>query len=370
MERIRPSLPGSAPPPRPSRRKRLITAGIALAIVGLTFAFVLPRIADYRAVWDVVTTLSWLSILALVGATILNVVTFAPPWMICLPGLSLRRALAVTQASTATTYVAPGGAAPGMAVSFAMLRAWGYTSRQVAVTVAVTGVWNQLIIFGSPPFALALLALIGKHDSILRSFAIVGVVVFGVGLGLFAGGLASAELARWFGDTTARVVSRLLRLVRRGPVGFRGETLVRFRRDALDLLRTRWHVLTLGALAGQLSVFFVLYVTVRVIGIGSGTLLGLEVFAAWSVAKLLGSLPITPGGIGVVELGLTSLLVGFGGPKAKVVAAVLVYRFLTVVPTLVLGLVSAVTWRRGHPRAAVPQQDADERAGRLTGTRL
>jgi uncharacterized protein (TIRG00374 family) len=239
-----------------------------------------------------------------------------------------------------------------------MLRAWGYTSRQVAVTVTVTGVWNQLIVFGSPPFALAMLALIGKHDPLLQSFALIGVVVFGVGLGLFAAGMASAELARWFGDVIAQLATRLLQIVRRGPVRFSGESLVRFRGDALDLLRTKWHLITVGALAGQLSVFFVLYVTIRVLGIGSGSLLGLEIFAAWSVARLLGSLPITPGGIGVIELGLTSLLVGFGGPKAKVVAAVLVYRFLTVVPTLVLGLIAAVTWKRHNPRVPEPPKDS------------
>ena len=92
-------------------RRRLITAAIGVGVVGLTFAFVLPRIAGYGDVWRVVRTLSWLSVLALVGATILNIVTFPPPWMICLPGLGFRRALVVTQASKATTYVAPAPAA-------------------------------------------------------------------------------------------------------------------------------------------------------------------------------------------------------------------------------------------------------------------
>jgi uncharacterized membrane protein YbhN (UPF0104 family) len=32
------------------------------------------------------------------------------------------------------------------------------------------------------------------------------------------------------------------------------------------------------------------------------------------------------------------------------VAAVLVYRFLTIVPTLLLGLISAATWKHYHPR--------------------
>ena len=53
-----------------------------------------------------------------------------------------------------------------------------------------------------------------------------------------------------------------------------------------------------------------------------------------------------------MELGLTGLLVGFGGSNAAVVAAVLVYRFLTLVPTLVLGLLAAATWRRHRPHPA------------------
>ena len=60
----------------------------------------------------------------------------------------------------------------------------------------------------------------------------------------------------------------------------------------------------------------------------------------------LGTIPITPGGFGIVELGLSSALIGFGGANAGVVAAVLVYRFLTIVPTLLAGLVAAFLWRR------------------------
>ena len=71
-----------------------------------------------------------------------------------------------------------------------------------------------------------------------------------------------------------------------------------------------------------------------------------EAFAAWALARILGSFPITPAGIGIVELSLTGTLVGFGGANAEVVAAVLVFRVLTMVPTLVLGLAAAGTWRR------------------------
>ena len=73
---------------------------------------------------------------------------------------------------------------------------------------------------------------------------------------------------------------------------------------------------------------------------------GPEAFAAWSLARVIGSLPITPGGLGLVEVGLTSVLVGFGGNKAGVVAAVLLFRFLTIVPTLLLGAGAGFVWRR------------------------
>jgi uncharacterized membrane protein YbhN (UPF0104 family) len=38
--------------------------------------------------------------------------------------------------------------------------------------------------------------------------------------------------------------------------------------------------------------------------------------------------------------------VGFGADNAEAVAAVLLYRVLTVIPTLVLGGVLGLTWRR------------------------
>jgi uncharacterized protein (TIRG00374 family) len=82
-----------------------------------------------------------------------------------------------------------------------------------------------------------------------------------------------------------------------------------------------------------------------------------EAFAAWALARLVGSVPITPGGIGIVELALTSTLIAFGGNNAGVVAAVLVWRFLTMIPTLGFGLVVAGTWRR-HAHAAAAAAEA------------
>ena len=72
-----------------------------------------------------------------------------------------------------------------------------------------------------------------------------------------------------------------------------------------------------------------------------------EAFLAWAIGRLISSLPLTPGGIGVVELGMIGTLVGFGAPHAHVVAAVLLYRGVIIVPTLVVGAVALLGFRLG-----------------------
>jgi uncharacterized protein (TIRG00374 family) len=330
-------------------KRYVLGGGLGIAVVVATFAFVLPRIADYRDVWGVVKGLSWADLGLLAGATALNLATFAPPWMASLPGLRFRQAFVVTQASTASTYIAPAGVAVGMALSFAMLRAWGFPAAAVSLAVAVTGVWNQLAMLAFPTVGLALLALTGTPHTALDTIAFVGLAIFVVVVGGFAAGLSTPRLTRRVGDLAARVASWGRRLIRKQPVTWDGEAFVRFRNRTNSLLGRRWHVLTLATLAGHLTVYLVLLVSLRVLGVTADEVTAVEAFAAWSLVRLLGSIPITPGGLGVVELGLTTALVGFGGDQVEVVAAVLVYRVLTVVPTLLIGLLAGATWRRHRP---------------------
>jgi uncharacterized protein (TIRG00374 family) len=347
------------PAPRRGRKrwvKRGFAGGLAVAVIVGTYVFVLPQFANYSEVWAQVKTLSWEWIAVLLGAVIFNLATFAPPWMAALPGLGYWSAETLTQASTASTYLAPGGPAVGIGISAAMLFAWGFHADEVALAVTLTGIWNQLAILGFPTVALALLTLTGGDRAALQTIATIGLVVFVAVAGGFALALSSPGMARRVGDLAARIVTWSLRVVRRGPVTWNGESLARFRGRAIGLLRRRWHVLTLATLLGQLSVFLVLLACLRALGVGAGEVSVIEAFAGWSLARVLGSIPITPGGLGLVELGLTTVLAGFGGNHAGVVAAVLVYRFLTIVPTLVLGAAAAATWRR-HRRAASPEPE-------------
>jgi len=320
-----------------------------LVIVGITFGVVLPRIADYRDVWDVLVTIDTKWVIALVLATALNVITFAPPWMVALPGLRFGRALVFTQASTAITYVVPGGGLVGMAGSFALLRSWAFPTAAVARAVTLTGIWNQLANLLLPLVAVVLLAVESEADSGLVTIALIGGAIFAVAVTVICLVLWRAEFAREIGDVCARAVNATLARVKRGPVGWGGGSFARFQVQTVGLLRRRWHMLTLSAIAGTLTIFFVLLVSVRAVGIDSSSLTWIEVFAGWSIGRVMGLIPITPGGLGVVELGLTTALVTFGGANAEVVAAVLLYRFATIVPTLVLGGATMLVWRRLNP---------------------
>ena len=341
--------------PKPRRRltwKTALGGGVGIAVIVGTFVFVLPRVADYRDVWAVVKELSWSQIALLLAATAVNLATYAPPWQAALPGLRFRQAFVLTQASTASTYVLPGGAAVGMGVSYGMLRGWGFTGRPVTLALAVTGIWNQFASLAFPVVALALLTLSKEQNPLLQTVAFIGVAILVIGAAGFAVGLTSDRLAKWVGNKAASITTRLLRIVRRGAVKWDGASFMAFRHETVGLLKRRWHVLTLSVLAGQLTVFLVLLVSLRVLDVSSGEVTVIEAFAAWSLARLLGSIPITPGGIGIVEVGLTTALVGFGGKNAEVVAAVLVYRVLTIVPTLLLGLAAGATWKRHRPAEA------------------
>lgn len=327
--------------------KRWLMIGVSVAVIALTFAFFLPKIADYGQVWDVVKGLSWQWIVALVAASGLNVATCAPEWMAALPGLSYLQGSRVTLASTAISSVAPGGAPAGMATSFAMLKTWGFEGRPVGLAVAVTSIWNQLVILGVPILAVAALAAEGDRNRTVELVALAGFALFAALVAGFAVGLSNARLTRRVGNKAARLANWGKGLMHKAPVTWNGEGFLRFRSETIELIRRRWWYLTLTTLANHLSVFLILVVSVRAVGVPRAEITVVEAFAAWAVSRVLGSIAPTPGGLGFVELGLTGTLVAFGATDAEAVAVALLYRCLKDVPTLVLGLVAAATFKVG-----------------------
>jgi undecaprenyl-diphosphatase len=86
----------------------------------------------------------------------------------------------------------------------------------------------------------------------------------------------------------------------------------------------------------------------RLTGVGERSVGWAEALAVFAFARLVTAIPLTPGGVGVVELALVAGLVEAGGDAARVVAAVLLFRVLTYVLPIGLGVGTYVFWRRNR----------------------
>jgi uncharacterized membrane protein YbhN (UPF0104 family) len=321
-----------------SRRRAVLRFALGVALAAAVFAEVLPRIASYGSVLHQLGTVSAGWIAALAAGSLIDIVTTAFPWMAVLPQLRFLSALAFTQASTALTTLLPGGAPLGMAISFGFLRRLRVDRGHAAFAVAVTGIWSQVMILVYPLIGSILVFATGQLSTSTALIAGVSAVAGAAIVGLAVAALRSPSAALWLGNTAARFVAWVKGLVHGAPPTWTGESLVRLREERMVLLRRRWPVLTASTLANQLSAYLVFEFSLRAVGISIAQLPPSEAFLAWAIGRVISSLPLTPGGIGVVELGMIGTLVGFGAPHAHVVAAVLLYRGVIVIPSLVIGL--------------------------------
>ncbi len=148
---------GGAPPrARPlSRRRRAVQAVASLAIVVVVFVGVLPQVADFSRVWAAVRGMTGPELLTLGVAAAWNLTTYWFVQVASLPGLSLTRAMLVTESSTAVANTVPAGSALGVGVSAAMLRSWGFRRSVVTLSLLVAGIWNTFAKLGLPLVALA-----------------------------------------------------------------------------------------------------------------------------------------------------------------------------------------------------------------------
>jgi putative heme transporter len=257
----------------------------------------------------------------------------------------------------------PGGSAIGVGMTYVMLGSWGYSRSRTSVAVLVSGVWNAFAKLGLPVLALALVALQGNASGVRVTAALLGIAGLVGAVIVFALMLRSEQMAERFGVQAGRVASRGLRLLRRPPVAGWELATVKFRGRTLDLLDRGWVPITATTLVSHLSLYLVLLVTLRQVGVSDDEVGWAEVLAVYAFARLATAIPFTPGGAGVVEVVLIGGLVAAGGDRAQVTAAVLVYRALTWALPILVGVVCYL-WRRR--RSFTPSEATPGAAGPAT----
>jgi uncharacterized membrane protein YbhN (UPF0104 family) len=347
--------------PVSKRRSRLwIRGALVVGVLVAVFFGVFPQLANLSDVWGHVTEMSRLQVVELGAIAVSSLLAYGLVLMAAMPGLTFAQATVVNQSSTAVANTMPAGGALALGVTYRFCGSWGFSRAVITRNVVVTGIWNILAKLALPVIALALIAVTGQVSTALVAAAVAGLVVLGITVALGALTLASEAGADRVGKMAAPSVGWISRRLHRAPPSDSGAIAVAFRHDTIGLLRDRGGRLTAAMVLSHLSVYFVLLGSLRAVGVSGAEVGWIEVLAAYAVARLFSAIPVTPGGVGLVELGLAGGLIAVGGPHAGVVAGVLVFRVLTFFLPLPLGLATYFVWRReqGWRRPVVVVADA------------
>jgi len=328
------------------RGRRLVSGALSVAVIVGVFWYFLPQYTDASAVWGYIKGMSWQSEVILAIATAWNLCTYWFVNVATMPALKVRQAAVVTESSTAIANTLPGGSAIAIALSYAMYSSWGFSKSRSTVSLMVAGIWNNFAKLGMPVLALAILAF-SKPPSAGRLIAgAIGVAALTVSLVVFILMLRSEEFADRFGEWMGRVASRVLRLVRRPPTAGWGIAVRTFRRRTIGLVRARWQWITLATIVSHLSLFGLLLVCLHAIGVSNNEVSWADALVIFTFARLVTAIPITPGGVGLVEVTLITGMSAAGGARAQVAAAVLLFRALSFLLPIPIGLGTYLFWRR------------------------
>jgi uncharacterized membrane protein YbhN (UPF0104 family) len=332
---------------QPRAGRKILRIAVSGALVAAAFGFVLPHIASYRSVWASIHTMTWPHALLVATAAAASMAAYWMTIRAVLPSIRLRQAAAVSLGSNAVANSLPAGGALAMGISWAMLSSWGLSTADYVLYTLVTGIWNVFVLLGLPVLALLVMSTASRPDAALITAAAVGLALLAamaVGFGLL---LRSPGFALRLGHGLQRPLAIAARLVRRPPPADVAGSLSGFRDRVGALLAARGGRITVAIVASHLTLWLVLLACLRATGVPQAQVPWQTSLAAFAFIRLLTALPITPGGLGITELGLVGILAAGAGHAAivQVTAAVLLYRAVTYLPPIPLGALACLTWR-------------------------
>lgn len=351
--------------PRRARGRKILRIAISAALVVATFGFALPHLASYRGVWATIEAMTWAQAL-LVGAAAAG--SMVSCWIaICavLPSIRLREAAVVNLGSTAVANTLPAGGALAMGVSWAMLSSWGVSAADYVLYTLVSGIWNVVVRVSLPVVALLVLATTSRPGADLVAGAVVSLVLLAATVGGFGLLLRSNSAALRADRWLQRALPIACRLARRPPPSSVAGLLTGFRDRAAALLTARGWRITAATAGSQLVLWLSLLACLRGTGLSQDQVPWQLSLAAFAFVRLVTVLPVTPGGLGVTELGLIGILAAGADHRisVQVIAAVLLYRAVTYLPPIPLGILAGLAWR--HAPALIHTSAPNAGAGSL-----
>jgi len=236
--------------------------------------------------------------------------------------IRFRLAADVILASFFVSHVTPFGSAAGTLVNVNTLETQGVDAATTGEAIGLTSLASTaalIVLFGAGFAATA-----GRHVSRtyltfagVALFLVVAVLAVVLGIG------SHPEIAGRAGRWAATVARRVRPSIDPAQVGQNSARLAELARSALTgrSLLTSCGLATGDLLFDLLSLDLVFLALRYQPGFG-------PLAVAYAAANIASAIPLTPGGLGVVEVTLVAVTVGFGAPRATAVLAVLGYRIV------------------------------------------
>ena len=334
--------------PRRLSWRMVVKRGLVVVIAGVAIYLVLPSLTEVFGSWPRLSTLNpiWFSV-ALASELAHFMCTFT------LQRLALRTrgwfpVITAQLAGGAISNIIPAGAAAGAAVQFRMLTACGIDTDVAVGGLTAFSLLGVGALLALPIFALPAILFGSPVSRGLAQAAFIGVGGFALFVAFGAMIMATDRPLAVSGRLVERVRNRLLR--HRPPMTGFDDRLVSQRNAIRSVLGRKWLqavVLTAGRMFFD---YGCLLAALRATGSHPRPSL---VLLAYAVAGIIGLVPITPGGLGIVEASMSGLLVLAGVPASDAFLATLAYRLASYWLPLLAGPFAyfAFWWRYGRPGA-------------------
>ena len=331
------------PEPKPSKSNSHYGRIIAVVVAGISLYVLLPALVKVVSSWPRLLTLEpwWL-----LTALLCEAASFVCAMALLRLVLRTKSWFAVVSAGlagNAVTNTLPGGDAVGASVQYRMLAGTGIDTVQAASGLAVSSIIGVAALFSLPIFALPI--IIGGtavSAGLVHAGELGGVgFVFIVALGAVI--LTTDKTLLALGKTIQWVSDKLPR--RRKKSTDLGARLVAERNLVRsDLGKNWWKALLL--IGGRIGLDYLsLLAVLRATGSRPNPSLVLLAYAATAVLALL---PLTPGGLGLVEASLSGLLVLANIPTGNAVVATLAFRLGSYWLPTIGGGVCYILYRRRY----------------------
>ena len=339
-------MPSAAAPrqtPAAWTPQRIATRVVFLIVTAASLYLLMPSLLEVFTSWRELFELKPAWVAAAVG---FEAASFVATWELQRIALATRSWFAVGTsqlAGNALGRIVPGGMATAGALQYRMLVRAGITGGQVATALTAASGLLFATLLALPLLAVPAVLAGTPVDKGLEQSLWLGALTFFLMLGVGIAAFAFDRPLRLAG----RAVEAVLRAVRRPREGLAARLLAE--RDTIRaVLGLRWKMALTAAAGKWLFDYLTLVAALYAVGAEAHPSL---VLLAYVAACFLGMIPVTPGGLGFVEAGLTGALALAGVDAGAAVVATLAYRLASFWLPIPAGAVAYWLFARRYPAA-------------------